>query len=380
MHEPIAIETRRHIPVFQNYVYENRERAKACLVGDLDMVGCAQCGFVWNRAFQADIAVYDSGYENDQTLSRSFKTHFAEMADRVIHSFPLTESISLLEIGCGQGQFLAEIAERAGDRLDFAYGFDPAYRGPLEFGERTKFKRSYASKETVNNLHFRPRCIVSRHTIEHVPDPIAFLNDIRGILGEGNEARLFIETPCVRWILDNCVIQDLFYEHCSLFTAETLDFALESSGFRTIKIDHVFGGQYLWAEAAFAKSTPTEIHKQCDASVLQLAGKRWETAKHRWQQSIQSSGLRTAIWGAGAKGMTFAQITDPDASHIDCIIDINPAKQGKFSPATAHEIVSPPEAIGRGIEAVLVMNPVYVSEIEKLAQAMCASFTIQCVE
>ena len=94
--------------------------------------------------------------------------------------------------------------------------------------------------------------IVSRHTIEHVPDPVAFLTAVRDALGERAEATIFLETPCVDWILRHDAMQDFFYEHCSLFTARALALALERAGFHAPRVEHVFGGQYLWARASAA--------------------------------------------------------------------------------------------------------------------------------
>src|SRR5262249_62391260 len=62
-------------------------------------------------------------------------------------------------------------------------------------------------------------------------------------------AKVFFETPCVDWILDNLVVWDFFYEHCSLFTRQALGRALARAGFAVGRIAHAFGGQYLWGRA-----------------------------------------------------------------------------------------------------------------------------------
>jgi len=41
---------------------------------------------------------------------------------------------------------------------------------------------------------------------------------------------------------------------------------------------------------------------------------------------------KVALWGAGAKGATFANLLDPECSLLDCVVDINPNKQGRFIP------------------------------------------------
>jgi len=71
-----------------------------------------------------------------------------------------------------------------------------------------------------------------------------------------------------------------------------------------------------------------------------------------------------AIWGAAAKGTTLANVMDPQNQRIRFLIDINPAKQGKYVPGTGHPIV-PPEYLkdrnGR-IAGIVNMNPNYLEE------------------
>ncbi|MNY47131.1 hypothetical protein D3C86_1823740 [compost metagenome] len=78
-------------------------------------------------------------------------------------------------------------------------------------------------------------------------------------------------------------------------------------------------------------------------------------------------GLDTvALWGAGAKGVTFANLLDPARKLIDCIVDLNPDKQGKFIPGSGHPIINYEELQEREINAIIVMNPNYEAEIRQL--------------
>jgi hypothetical protein len=88
----------------------------------------------------------------------------------------------------------------------------------------------------------------------------------------------------------------------------------------------------------------------------------------RWKQllnALAADGM-IAIWGAGAKGVTFANLIDPQCQRIACVVDVNPNKQGHFVPGTGHPIISPAEVHTRGIRSALVLNPNYLYEIETL--------------
>ena len=70
------------------------------------------------------------------------------------------------------------------------------------------------------------------------------------------------------------------------------------------------------------------------------------------------------IWGAGAKGVTLANMFAKTAIRVQCLIDLNPAKQGRFSGGAGVPIRAPREVIPNLEGAdVFVMNPLYLEEI-----------------
>jgi hypothetical protein len=236
--------------------------------------------------------------------------------------------------------------------------------------------------EAEGRLRFEPRfydqtcrdlradVIVCRHVIEHIADPIALLNLVRGTV-DGTGATLFFETPCVEWILSNDVIWDLFYEHCSYFTAASLRTVFERSGFAVRSVENVFGGQYLWLNATPA-DTPVALRLE-PGRIPALARHFAETeAAHvlalrlRLEQLGSTGGV--ALWGAAAKGVTLANLVDPDRRLLACVVDLNPNKQGGYLPGTGHPIVAPDDLRRWKVETAIVMNPNYVDENARLLE------------
>ncbi len=349
------------VPILMNRLYATAAAARAAPSGPLRLTRCAHCGFTWNRDFRPELIVYDEDYENDQTCSGVFREHVERLAGDVIEA---AEPLHYLEIGCGQGTFIGVVANLAGSRLASAEGFDPAWRGcdgEGPFGAR--IHKSYFTRASLEALAHEPNVIVSRHTIEHVPDPIAFLSAIRDALGAGADATLFVETPCIDWILRHDAMQDFFYEHCSLFTARALAVALERSGFHSPVVEHVFGGQYLWARARAGASAPAPATPEpLRASRASLRRDAF-TARWRQRAALASSRGRCAIWGAGAKGVTFALMLDAGAPPFDHVVDINPAKQGLHLAGSGLAVLSPEQSAARGVATYFVMNPNYRDEI-----------------
>jgi SAM-dependent methyltransferase len=359
------------MPILMNRVYETPDEAKAAKRGPLDFMSCRRCGFTWNHAFDSSLINYDGDYENDQSWSPAFRKHMRDRAADVVKSFGDTGPIDYLEVGCGQGYFIEEVAETAGSRLRSAFGFDPAWRGAEADGPHGSriYSRPF-EKNAVPLLHGMPNVIVSRHTIEHVRDPIGFLSAIRDALDARSRIKIWIETPCVEWIFDHRAMQDFFYEHCSLFTAQSLEFALERTGFSNARVMHVFGGQYLWAEADVSepRSLKAPELQQKYASLDAVLPKFVE----KWRNEIAeaSDAGPVALWGAGAKGVSFSIIVDPDCRIIDHVVDVNPRKQGRYLPGSGLPVLSPEESSRRGPGTIYVMNPNYMDEIALMVREL----------
>lgn len=357
------------MPLLMNKVYASPEAGRAAARGVLDFAACRQCGFTWNRAFDASLVIYDEEYENDQAYSAAFRDHMQARAEDVIAAIPAGEPVDYLEVGCGQGRFIACIQDVAGGRVRSATGFDPAWRGADgEGASGSRLYRKYFEPATAALLPYPPNAVVTRHTIEHVPDPVGFLTTIRSALGPDSTARIWVETPCVSWILENRAMQDFFYEHCSLFTAESLAAALRKAGFKAPRVTHVFGGQYLWAEA-FCGGEDNEPSLERPAEFDSLEGVRRDFIEH-WQSELRAARKEgvVALWGAGAKGVSFSVLIDPDHDLIDHVVDINPAKQGFYLPGSGLSVLSPEESAKRNPGTIFVMNPNYIREVAETAR------------
>jgi SAM-dependent methyltransferase len=357
--------TRQQVCVHQNLVVDTPQAARALRGGTLALHVCAGCGFVFNGAFDPALLQYGAAYDNTQTCSPTFQQHVEARAGHIVQTGGARDA-TIVEIGCGNGSFLSSLARRStGIR---GVGFDPSYSGPdTALDGRVRFERRFYDN-TCGEVD--ADIIVCRHVIEHIPRPVDFLRTICKTIRQ-NDARIFFETPCVEWILRNEIVWDFFYEHCSYFTAGSLAQAFARAGFRADEVSHVFGGQYLWAEGRPAGERPAESGASRIVDLARRYAEREAAIVSGLHERVVELSRRgpVAIWGAAAKGVTLANLIDPEATLLACIVDINPNKQGKFLPGSAHPIVGPGEIGIFGLRTALVTNPNYFEENSRIVRS-----------
>ncbi len=343
--------------------------------GTLSLSLCLDCDFVFNQEFDSQLISYDAEYENSQDFSPVFQSHLDKIQHYLLKECGIRDA-RIVEVGCGKGRFLSSLLEDAANG-NIGFGFDPTYVGELaRLNGRVQFIRSFYGPE-FSKMH--ADVVLCRHVIEHVADPVALLKAVYAALENSPGARLFFETPCVEWILDNQVIWDFFYEHCSLFTQSSIRTCFERAGFQVDSVKHVFGGQYLWIEASVPKFPPRAIYRKASLQPRATAFTRSERAllggwRKRIDQLLQVG--KVALWGGGAKGITFANLIDPCCERLDCIVDLNPYKQNLFAGISGHAVVHYLDLRGRGVKSAIVMNPNYLKENLALIQAAGMNVTL----
>jgi len=213
--------------------------------GEFPVVRCAGCGLVFlkPRPSSEALAAYypDDYYPLDEQPSAEAEAVARDLRLKVsdwsrAHGL---DRPRVLDVGCGVGLFL-HLAHQAGMEV----------RGIELSGSAVNYARTNYGLDihhgTLEDAEIAPgSCdiVVMWHVLEHLPDPVAGLNQVASILAPGGlllaavpnfgsyEARLFGR----RWYsLD--APRHLFH-----FTPNTLHAAVEQAGLRVQEIDHSTG-------------------------------------------------------------------------------------------------------------------------------------------
>jgi 2-polyprenyl-3-methyl-5-hydroxy-6-metoxy-1,4-benzoquinol methylase len=344
------------VPVLCNILWPTAEEARAVRRVTIRLAFCTNCGHIYNPDFDLALMDYSQSYENSLHFSARFQQYAEDLAQDLVERHDLRGK-EIIEIGSGKGDFLEMLCELGDNR---GIGFDPSYvPGETE--------RATSEAYTDRSTDF----ICCRHTLEHIEDPIAFMQMVRRTIGD-RDTTVFFEVPNGLFTLQDMAIWDIIYEHCSYFTRYSLAYLFESCGFDVTDVRPTFGGQYLCIEAhpkanQEISSARTWNRPQMIAPDVAEFSQRY-AAKAAADQALLTEMAqdeqRVVVWGSGSKGITFLNML-PAAASIQYAVDINPRKQGMHITGTGQRIVGPAFLTDYNPDAVIVMNPLYIDEIRQ---------------
>ncbi|UCF18338.1 MAG: methyltransferase domain-containing protein [Gemmatimonadota bacterium] len=362
-------------PVFCNLLFPNRHEALRAARGTIRLTFCRTCGHLFNSAFEPDRLHYTQSYENSLHYSPRFQEYARSLTERLIAKYDLHDK-NVVEIGCGKGDFLELICKLGPNR---GTGFDPSYEKtpPLAGAAAQPFQ---VVQDLYSNkyLDIPADLIVCRHVLEHIARPRPFIDTIRRAIANNPQAAAYFEVPNAMYTIEQLGIWDLIYEHPGYFSKPSLSHLFSSCQLNPVLIEEAFGGQYLCLEAVSQDRThpSTSANSSGELENAMLNLERFAEL-HRQKIEYWDSRLkdfrdaerRVVVWGAGSKGVTFLN-TVALAESIGYVVDINPRKQGMYTPGTGQPIVAPDLLKEYKPDVILVMNPIYCEEIRALSDRM----------
>jgi acyl dehydratase len=351
--------TLRAVPTGSCVLLDSRQRALAYPTGDLAMSYCPACGLVQNDAFDPHLVDYTSGYEASQAFSPTFVTFANRLADGLVQRHGL-EAATVLEPGCGDGDFLGVMVERTGGT---GVGLDPAHvdgRGPVHLGDRVDFRQTLFTPDSDETA----QVIVCRHTLEHIRDLSGFMTATARAARRTLGSIVMFEVPESIRIFATGAFWDVYYEHSTYFSVTSLRNLFHAHGLEVLRTALEFDDQYIIIDARAAGAVsdlPDPAPDPTMADAVAGFGASVAQQVEHWRAALGGY-QRVVVWGASSKAVGFLAAV-PGATHA---VDINPHKRGSFLAGSGVEVVGPDDLARVAPEVVVVMNPVYVDEIRQM--------------
>ena len=377
---PWRVTTLRDVPANSCLMLRSPEEARGFPRGDIALAFCDSCGFIANLDFDPGLTEYSERYEPTQGWSPTFQRFHQELAAAIAARVPLAGQ-RIIEVGCGQGEFLHLLCGMTGAS---GLGFDPcldAARGdvvPARAGD-VRLRGEFFDESTLRGL--AAELLVCKMTLEHIPAPGRFAA-LCARLAQASPPgmRIFVQVPDSLRILRDVAFEDIYYEHCGYFTEASLRALFEREGFVVEAILPGYGDQYVGllarytGQAAPASPPPTEL-----ATLAARFEARHAAKVAAWQRCVMAGGS-TVVWGSGSKGVTFLGMLGEAAARVTQVVDINPHRQGHFMVGTGHPIVGPQALVDLRPARVVLMNAVYREEVAAMLATLGLAPTLLALE
>jgi SAM-dependent methyltransferase len=202
---------------------------------NLNIFSCINCNLVFVNPMPLDEVLFEfnstyfesahGGHSGDKA-SKAFFSGISKLRASYLNSYLCNNEISakrILEIGPGPGYFANNWLENNPEVEYFAIESDESCYSSLQnFG--VKIIQDFEYHHYQNSIDM----IIMSHVLEHVSNPVQFVDFISGFLKKGGV--LFIEVPCNDWQHKN-----IDEPHLLFFDKKSKIILLENAGFSNIQ-------------------------------------------------------------------------------------------------------------------------------------------------
>lgn len=314
---------------------------------------CERCGQVQSRTITDPAERYaDYDYSYTSSNSHTSRGHWIEYAATVANRIGLRSTDAVVEIGSNDG-FLMQQFQKIGCEC-LGVDASPAMAAlAAQHGVPTVtavFGESLA-EPVERALGRKPRLIAANNVFNHANEPLDFALGIKALLAK--DGIFVFELPYwVRSIADGKFDQ-IYHEHVSYFTVRYTAHLFRSIGMHVHHVEEVdYHGGSIRVFVGHGSSPGFDppqvasvaefVDKETRLGVFQAATyatfrQRIADARHRFLRDVYDlkvDGHSLVCIGAAAKGNTFLNYYNLDASVIDCVTDCSPSKIGKYTPRT----------------------------------------------
>lgn len=315
----------------------------------LEFIRCLRCGHIYNRSFEYQHVPYVKQPNLMYNASPLWQKHQQAICERLAALLPSDPVV--IEIGCGSGGFLKRLAQQVG--AGRFIGFDPNNQSQFAEGDLMLVPELFIP---VRDLpEYKPDLILSRHVLEHLINPLAFLQAVAFYSSSyGQKPRLFFEVPCVDRILKYGRLEDLYYEHNSHFTSHSFETLLKSLPAEIEFIEHGYNQEVIFGLIQLS-ILKTQSNILAETQVFRQAAQRaCEQIPAQIQQLI-AGGQRLALWGGTGKGAAFVHHFNLASGELPLVVvDSDLAKVGTYVPGTPYRIESPQKLLAEPVDVILI--------------------------
>jgi len=319
--------------------------------GPLKLVKCNEetggCGHVQLEHTFHLPTMYGDEYGYRSGLNSSMVKHLKEKHKKISEFVSLNENDIVIDIAGNDGTFLGFFSDNL--RLT---SIDPTSK---KFGKYFSSHVDYIADFFSQNVYSKKydnkaKLVTSFSMFYDLEDPCQFAREVNSIL-DPDEGVWVLEQSYMPEMLRVNSFDTVCHEHLSYYGMRQLKYIMDQSGFKIIQFEFndVNGGSISMMVAnqnsKYAECTEqlnALIQEELDISLDTM--KPWQEFEKRIEQckkqfwdildSFKMDGLKIAALGASTKGNVTLQTWEITSDDILVVGDVNPDKNGSFTPGT----------------------------------------------
>lgn len=314
----------------------------------LDFVSCVDCGHIYNHAFDYRNVPYSSKPNLMFNRGIFWSDHLRKVQRQILDHLP--EAPVVVEIGYGDGSFLAALAQQrpAGRYV----GFDP--HGAKGSPHASVELRNAMFEPARDLAALKPDLIISRHVLEHLTNPLGFVQQISFAAACARiRPVVYIEVPCVDRAVESGRIVDFYYEHNSHFTTRSFTRMVGRCAVSSFTVEHGYDGEVVYGFLRLG-GAPEQVAQAEVACGFHAAAREARTYIRVQLEELYLEGRRVAVWGGTGKSAAFIHRYAMDADRFPIVVDSDAQKVGTFVPGTGQEIRSRDFLLDNPVDVVII--------------------------
>lgn len=352
-----------------------RTRDEPDLIAPLELVKCspAGCGLVQLRHDADMTLMYGERYGYRSSIRPFMVNHLRTKVEDALALVDLGAGDLVLDIGSNDSTLLRQYPDNGVQLV----GCDPsAEKFRDRYPEGAELIVDFFSAEAVRRRigDRKARIVTSIAMFYDLPDPIAFMRDVREVLAD--DGIWMMEHSYLPSMLDTNCYDNICHEHLEFYALRQIEYMAERAGLKvvTAKITDVYGGSLCTVlakdtstrqvdEAALNRLRAQETEAKLETMVpFEAFGQRIERHREQLREFLDESkaaGRLTLGYGASTKGNVVLQYCGITEDDLPCIGEVNAEKDGCFTPGTKIPIVSEEAAKARKPDQLLVFPWIY---------------------
>ena len=333
------------VPVSTGLLLPSRTEALDCPRGAIRLAFCRQCGFIQNVLFDPMLLDYATAPVVAMPVNPEAKAGLAEFASLLVRNWDLRGK-DLLEIGCGEGDFLVMLCKLGNNR---GLGIDPApvaRRAEEESGMLRFLKLPYSEDQVSFGFDF----ICCRHTLDRVQETGIFLDRVRRSVGDRREPVVFFEVADASQTLRDVSFWDVRYERCSYLSAGSLARLFRANDFDVFDLCNGDDGCLRIQAVAANGGEGPYWESEDDLSDLEslVASFQAENQARLWEWGnsllrVRANGGRAAVWGLSDKTAAYLTLLGI-GDEVGLVVEPEATRSLGYVAGSGHEVL-PAEAL-----------------------------------